>query len=166
MQDDSGKDQSKETQEKHDQQDHCQASQNHADKLLEKFIVRYAKPEDIPFIKKTWLYSYYNGKPENRRIKKDTFMREYSAEINNILMRPTTFVKVAHLPDEPDIIISFACLEYLDDCTILHYVYTKKMWRGMGAHNNLIPKYDFYSYITKIWEAICPKGPTYNPKLR
>jgi len=166
MQNDSDKVESKETEEKHNQQDYSEASQNNADELLNKFIVRYAKPADINFIKKTWLYSLYNGNFDFKRMKKDIFMREYSHVIDSILIRPDTFVKVAHLPDDQDIIISYAVVSYKENFNVLHFVYTKKMWRGMDAHVGLIPQYEYYSHNTKQWEKVCPRGPTYNPFLR
>jgi hypothetical protein len=155
---------SKEAQEKHNQQHDQKIEKDNAELVLEKFKIRYAKPNDIPFIKDTFLYSLYNGNDQYRRIQKDTFMKEYSRIIDLILTNPETFVKVAHLPDDEDIIISYAIVQYKEQFNILHFVYTKKMWRGQGAHLELMPnKYAYYTHITKQWLAIKPAQPTYNP---
>lgn len=159
-------DQSKETKEIDNQQHNPKAKENNADVILEKFKVRYAKPLDIPFIKDTFLYSLYNGNDQFKRIEKNTFMREYSKIIDVILMNPETFVKIAHLPDDEDIIISYAVVQYKENFNILHFVYTKKMWRGQRAHVNLLPEhYAFYTHITKQWLAVKPPKPSYNPFL-
>lgn len=131
---------------------------------MERFCVRYAKPEDIPFIKDTWLYSLYNGNDQFRRMEKNTFMREYSRVIDAILTNEETFVRVTHLPNEEDIIISYSVVQYKEDIVILHYVYTKKVWRGQEAHKLIMPQnYKFYTHITKQWLSIKPKEVIYNP---
>ena len=133
---------------------------------MNRFSVRYAKPNDIPFIKDTFLYSLYNGNSDYRRMEKHTFMREYSKIIDAILLSPETFVKVAHLPDDEDIIISYSVVQYKEDTSILHYVYTKKMWRGQRAHERLIPQgFKYYTHITRQWLTIKPKDTHYNPFL-
>lgn len=133
---------------------------------MERFKVRYAKPNDIPFIKDTFLYSLYNGNSDYRRMEKNTFMREYSRIIDSIILSPETFVKVAHLPDDEDIIISYSIVQYKEDHSILHYVYTKKAWRGQKAHELLLPtSYKYYTHITRQWLAIKPKESNYNPFL-
>lgn len=132
---------------------------------MDRFKVRYAKPNDIPFIKDTFLYSLYNGNSDYRRMEKDTFMREYSRVIDSIILNPEVFVKVAHLPDDEDIIISYSIVQYKENAIILHYVYTKKMWRGQEAHKKLIPNFQYYTHITRQWIAIKPKDTHYNPFL-
>jgi hypothetical protein len=134
--------------------------------MSDKFLIRYAKPKDIPFIKESFLYSLYNGNDHYRRIQKDLFMREYSHTIDSILTNPEVFVRIAHLPDDEDIIISYSIVQYKETYNALHFVYTKKMWRGQGAHIKLIPEsYFFYTHITKQWLAIKPDGISYNPFL-
>lgn len=134
--------------------------------MEDKFLIRYAKPKDIPFIKESFLYSLYNGNDHFRRIKKNIFMREYSRTIDLILTNPDVFVQIAHLPDDEDIIISYAIVQYNENFNALHFVYTKKMWRGQGAHHKLMPKnYCYYTHITKQWFAIKPDDISYNPFL-
>lgn len=136
------------------------------EEVTDRFLVRYAKPDDIPFIKDTFLYSLYNGNSDYRRMEKNTFMREYSRIIDTIILSPETFVKVAHLPNDEDIIISYAIVQYKEDTSILHYVYTKKMWRGQGAHLKLMPtNYKFYTHITRQWLSVKPENTIYNPFL-
>jgi hypothetical protein len=166
MQKDRSINQAEETKKEHDQQHNREASQDNAPVILEKFKVRYAKPNDIPFIKKTFLYALYNGSLDWHRMNKQDFMREYSRVLDLILTNPEVFVKIAHLPDDEDIIISYSIVQYKELFNILHFVYTKKMWRGQRAHLKLLPeKFDYYTHITKQWLAIMPPNTTYNPFL-
>lgn len=131
-----------------------------------EFAYRYAKPSDIGFIKKTWLYSLYNGNDDFQRMEKDTFMREYSPVIDMILTNPGTLTQVATLPDDDDFLISYAVIQYKQDMLpVLHFVYTKKMWRRQQAHLPLLPEFKFYTHITRTWKKIKPKNAYYNPFL-
>src|SRR6478735_7746180 len=105
---------------------------------MSEIAVRMAKPEDIGFIKKTWLYSFYNGNTDMQGIDKSIFMHEYAPIINGILTNAGTLVRVACLADDPNIIVSFSVVSHFEDSNgpvnILHFVYTKKLWRGVKIH--------------------------------
>lgn len=145
-----------------DHSDNHQEVKKNNDASLLRFKTRYAKPYDIPFIKKTWLYSLFNSSPY-RFMNKREFMSSYSKVIDYILTNPETLVRVAHLPDDEDIIISYSVMQH-KEYNILHFVYTKKMWRGQEVHNLIIPEYSYYTHITNQWIATKPTKP-FNPFL-
>lgn len=126
--------------------------------------IRLARPEDIPFLNNTWLYALYNGS-DYRNMDKDTFMRQYREVITNLMMKPGVNVTVAHLHDDENVIVGWACWEPLDSDNILHFIYMKKMWRRNGIHLQLIPKIKYYTHITRQFLKIKPKELIYNPFL-
>jgi hypothetical protein len=131
---------------------------------MSEIMVRMAKPGDIGFIKRTWLYSYYNGNTDMQRVEKDDFMEHYNVVLNKILTSPNTIVKVACLCDDPDTIISFSAVEYFGENKVLHFVYTKKLWRGNKIHDQIIPEdLSHYSHITRQYLKIKPKHLKFNP---
>ncbi len=134
---------------------------------MSEITTRLATPEDIPFIKKTWLYSYYNGNSEMQSIDKDTFMREHSKVITEILTAPSTFVHVACLTEDPSIVVAFAAVSRLDIGNVLHFMYTKKLWRGNKIHELIVPeKIHYYTHRTRQFLKIKSNELKYNPYLR
>lgn len=137
---------------------------------MSEIAVRVAKPEDIGFIKKTWLYSYYNGNTDMQNIDKSIFMHEYGQIINAILTHNSTLVRVACLADDPNIIVSFSVVGHFSDkekpVNVLHFVYTKKLWRGNEIHLQILPDdLQFCSHMTRQFYEIKPKTIKFNPFL-
>ena len=127
---------------------------------MSEIKIRLGKPEDIPFINNTWLYSLYNGS-QYSNMEKDTFMREYRQTIGTLMSKPGVTVTVACLQDDENVIVGWACWE----SDILHFIYMKKMWRRNGIHFQLIPEIKRYTHITRQFLKIKPKELVFNPFL-
>ena len=153
---------SKEAQEEHNLGNHQETQRDHDERIL-RFKVRYGKPYDIPFIKETWLYSLYNSSVF-RHMNKKEFMSYYSNVIDSILTNTQTLVRVSYLPDDEDIIISYSVMQHAPVANVLHFVYTKKMWRGQDAHKDLLPEFQYFTHVTDAWIKLKRKE-LFNPFL-
>ncbi len=75
-----------------------------------------------------------------------------------------TTVKVAHLRDDPDVILGYAVYKN----NRLDWVHVKKSWRNIGLANDLLPKdFSTVSHISTVGLAILRKTPgvRFNPFL-
>jgi hypothetical protein len=95
------------------------------------FDIRPARPLDIPFIYETWLKSYKHDSAFGKSVRSSVFFPAYGEVIDNILLSSTTII--ACHPEEPDIILGY--LVYSP--TILHYVFVKEAFRGLGIARTL-----------------------------
>lgn len=101
---------------------------------------RSGNDHDVPFIHSTWLKSLRYGNDWFKQIDQKAYFREYNKVIDRILAKPTTLIKIAHLADDPEIILGYAIFEPgVSRETILHWVYVKQAWRRIGIARLLIP---------------------------
>jgi putative ribosome biogenesis GTPase RsgA len=100
-------------------------------------------------------------------LKKDFFeFEKYHQIIEQILSRPEVFIRIAYLKDDPNIIVSYAILERVENKMLLHWVFTKEAWRKLGIAKAIIPeKIDYVTSLTKIGKAIKPIEWLFNPFL-
>lgn len=97
------------------------------------WVIREAKAEDLNFIYATWLnhYRYYSSLGKSCR--NSVFFAEYPKVIDELLERPSTKVLVACFPETKDVVLSYMVFEPL----ILHYVFTKEIYRKHGIARTL-----------------------------
>lgn len=104
----------------------------------------------------TYLKSLRFGNDFFREIDSDTYYAIHHQLLENTLKKPDVVVKLAVLPDDPDIVISWALIEK----NVLHYVHTKANIeaRKLGIAKSLIPEgIDTITHLTKIGLAIFKK---------
>src|SRR5271166_4068946 len=99
------------------------------------YIVRAARDTDVPFIYSAWLRSFYVSGTLTKHISKEVYFNYHKAITDRILLNPHTEVQVACEGDKEGPILGFSV--YTD--RILHYVYVKKAFRGLGLAHVLIP---------------------------
>lgn len=126
--------------------------------------VRGAEAGDIPFIFSTMLQGlYYDKDGWFGEIPKGIFMDNYHHVIEQLLMHPSTRVAVACDPTKPDVIRGYSI--YSADKPVLHWVFIKKAWRGIGIAKDLIPNnIKEVTHITQVGLSIIKKhGIVFNP---
>lgn len=133
----------------------------------EIIIVRNLLVTDLPFIYSTWLQGLYNGNHWFNQIKKHSFYTNYHKIIESLIEhKPSVIVNVAALKEDPDVIISYAVLDKIDDKTILHWVFTKKAFRRMGIAKMILdPKITHVTHLTNLGKNIKPREWDFDPFL-
>lgn len=91
--------------------------------------------DDYNFILATWLRGLYYGNDWFNKIPKTTFMENYHKVIDHIIKKPNTKIAVSCLLEDPNVILGYSVYEP----KILHWVFVKQPWRGIGIAKDLIP---------------------------
>lgn len=133
-------------------------------KELEELIeIRsYFRKEDTAIVFSSWLNGLYYGNSWFKCIPKTIFMNSYHDIVDKILNHKDTSALIAVLKEDTDVIVGYSI--YSEDK--LHWVYVKPHWRKKGIAKSLIPKdVDSVTHLTKVGEAIMPKGWVFNPFL-
>lgn len=124
--------------------------------LKSLYTIRDTISEDRPFIFSTFLRGLYYGDPYLARTPKNSFMPAYHRVLEHILDLPSVTVKVACLLDDPDVILGYAIIGGED--TVLHFVFVKSSWRGIGIARDLVPKtIKAVTHTTSVGDALLRK---------
>jgi hypothetical protein len=148
---------------------------NVSEKMTEDFTglydIRDYKESDKNFIMASFLKGLYYGDSWFSKIPKDVFMANYKRVIEYYLQPGKCAVKIACLPDDPDIIIGYSILSADYSAIVWVYVKNSKLpdgstWRRHGIGKRLVPQYPTaVLHLTKIGESLLSKYPTaiFNP---
>src|SRR6185312_5662341 len=122
------------------------------------FIIRDAEPTDLGFIHSTWLKGLYYGNDWFREIDQEIYCERYHQVVEHIIFGGKSTIKVACLREDPEVILSYAVFEKKEPGHILHWAFTKPIWRKMGIVKSILPQ-DIVSvtHLTKIGKSIKPK---------
>lgn len=101
--------------------------------------IRKATEADVPFIFSSWLKSYRQS-PTVRNIANTSYYTEHHKVIENLLQ--SCEVYVACKDTDTAEIYGFICAEVVSGIFVLHYVYTKHTYRGLGIANQLLSAYE------------------------
>jgi GNAT superfamily N-acetyltransferase len=129
--------------------------------------VRLAKAEDLNFVFSCWLRNYKHASLFAKNIKNDVFYKWHQKAIERIIERGAQ-IRIVHPAGDPETILGFACLELWDQKPLIHFVYIKKAFRGMGLAKQLLPEAALpgtYSHMTKILDLTRHPELVYNPYL-
>lgn len=133
---------------------------------VEKEIhIRGLDKGDVNYIYSTWLNGFYFGstRPKNPATKNTEFHFQNEV-VKTILDNPNTFVAIACLRSEPDVIIGYSVFETKDNSVTLHWVFVKEAWRRLGVATMIVPKeVNEVTHLTKLAKAIKPHKWNYNP---
>lgn len=127
------------------------------------WVLRAGVPDDHNFIKQTWLKCYRNS-AFARAIRDSVFFAFHHPIVERILARPGTAIRVACLPDAPEVILGYL----VHEGGVVHWVYTKGAFRRLGIASRLaegLPADFAFTHRTTEAEAMLRKYPnaTYNP---
>lgn len=110
------------------------------------YDIRDYTKDDRAFVLATFLRGLYYGDSWFGEIPKPIFMTNYSIIAEKLIDSPKTIIKVACLPDSPDVILGYSILSA--DFQGIHWMYVKSMWRKKGIAKSLTPQYA--SYVTHL----------------
>lgn len=122
---------------------------NSDDKISETpWRIRPASALDIPFIYSSWLKSFKHDSALGKSMRSSIYFEQYREVIDQILEDSQTFV--AHLPDEPNVIIGYIVFEsYASIPTAtIHYAFVKESFRRIGVFTSLLKLIDY----SKPWQ--------------
>lgn len=129
--------------------------------------IRDYVPDDRNFILTTFLRGLYEDNDFFHQIKKRTFFENYENGVKHLLTKPNSFTRVACLKESEDVILGYAILEKLEENFILHWVYTKHLWRKIGIAKDLLAPYKikYITHTTNMTEAFRPRRYQFQPFL-
>ena len=93
--------------------------------------IRQATANDVPLILSSWLQTGADS-PYGRMLGRRVWFAGHEKLLRERVL-PRAGALVAHLPDEPDVVLAWVCFEG----PALHYVYCKKRWRKLGVVQRL-----------------------------
>ena len=128
------------------------------------YNVRDGTENDKSFILATFLRGLYYGDSWFSLIPKDIFMENYKRLAEAIVTSPNVVVKIACLPDDPDVILGYSILSA--DYQTIHFVYVKSAWRKNGIAKSLCPKFPTsVTHLTGLGKELMKKfdGCVFNP---
>lgn len=122
--------------------------------------IRDANPDDKNFIFSTWLRGLRYGNDWFELIDKDIYYKVYHKVLEKLLTSGVE-IKVACLKEDHGVILAYSVYKN----NTLHWVFSKKSWRGIGLMRDLVPRHiDTISHVTAIGKSIAIKrGWKFNP---
>lgn len=110
--------------------------------------------EDENFIYDTWLKGLYFGNEQNKKMKPSVYFDYHRKIIDMILGSVKTMVKIVCLKEDPEVVLGYSVFED----HILHYIFIKHAWRGIGLTKYLLPeKLEHMTHTTPIGESFLRK---------
>ncbi len=95
-------------------------------------LIRRADADDAAFVFSYWLRDYYERSAFAKGITKATFMSLHHLLLERLIAR--SVMHIACDPEDPTVCFGFICAEG----PVLHYVYVKRRFRGMGVGGLLL----------------------------
>ena len=120
------------------------------------FIIRDGKESDKNFVLATFLRGLYYGDSWFSQIPKDIFMENYKLVAKALIDSPNCILKIACLPEDPDVILGYSILS--SDYMTIHWVYCKKVWRNKGIGRSLLPSYpNAVTHLSELGQRLVKK---------
>ncbi len=134
---------------------------------LDLIAIRRASIPDISFIYATCLPGIRHGGKYFKCMPDSLFYKKYRKIIDGILQKPETFVNIACLKEDPDVILGYAIMEENREVgLILHWVFTRPVWRNLGIAKLMLPKDILIcTHMTGIGKSLKPREWVYDPFL-
>lgn len=130
--------------------------------MIEQALIRFGTPDDVPFIYNSWLKSHrdvfrsenmdgsaFSAKDiEMRRQMKErhdqtkfmknvSYFSSYKKHVTNLLSRAQVLLAVDS--EKPDLIYAYLVFERVGkSATVVHYAYTKHVYRKLGLIKRLV----------------------------
>lgn len=100
-------------------------------------VIREAKAGDLHFVINSWIKSY-KVSGFARQVPSKVYYENHRRAITQTLQDDQTQVFVIGDPDDKDQIFSYCVFEETDVLSIVHYLYTKRAFRGLGFATKLL----------------------------
>jgi len=103
--------------------------------------IREYKESDIPFIYSNWLRDFKLNGMAVMKVRNNIFYLNHHKILDEIIERPTTKILVAHVTEDPDVILGFLAYEERNDRkNIAHYCLIKEQFKRFGIAKELLKK--------------------------
>ena len=99
-------------------------------------LVRGYKAEDLPMVFDSWLKDWRTSKWAGC-IPNNLYFETQRTLIEDLIARGAV-IQIAYPSGREDIILGWACAEAKEGKTVLHYLYTKDPFLGLGVSNLLL----------------------------
>jgi len=104
----------------------------------------------------TLLRGLYYGGSVFSDMKKQKFMSRYQVIAEQLVAKNEGSIKIACLKEDSSVILGYAIVN--NDGTVLHFVFCKKPWRGIGVIKDLVPNtVTTVTHLTKTGMSILKK---------
>ena len=127
---------------------------------MEEIVIREFRTEDIPFITNSWLTSFRDQSFFTRDIPKHIYFKCHGELASRILQRHTSLTLVAASKEDSDIIIGYLVTEKTRGYDIVHYVYVKRAFNGLGICKLLFGaagEFEYASHLTRSGKSLIEK---------
>lgn len=128
------------------------------------YELRNFKDSDKNFVLATFLRGLYYGNSWFNLVPKDIFMKEYKVIAEALISNSNTFISIACLKEDPDVILGYSILS--SNFNTIHWVYVKSNWRRNGIGSSLLPLYPTtFSHLSELGRTLMSKYPNtiFNP---
>lgn len=122
------------------------------------YNIRDANKNDHNFILATFLRGVYHGDTFFSSVPKDLFMSRYKLVAQALVGDENTKIKVACLPEDPDVVLGYSILS--NDYSTINFVFVKNAWRRKGIGRSLVPLNPAYvvpQHVTSIGKSLMHK---------
>ena len=112
--------------------------------MSDGFTLRPMTKDDEGFVYRAWLEGYWQHCPESAYMPKSEWFCRWHRVIERLLEAEATQVQVAHVENQPDVLLGFACATL----GVLHWAYVKQTFRGLGICRSLVSATSATGYIS------------------
>lgn len=124
-------------------------------------ILRPGEESDFSLIFSTWLKGLKYANSWFNEIESNSYFKHYQGVIETILNSGETTLTVAALKDSEDVVLGYSVTRLPN---ILHWVYVKPAWRGIGLARDLVPTtIQIVTHLTNVGRSIKPASVAFDP---
>lgn len=102
---------------------------------LDEVLIRKAGDSDLGFVLSTWIKGYRYS-PEVLRVGRRVFLKTHKERMRKLIARSSVLVCCDR--QERDELFAYVVLERLNDGCIIHWLYTKPLYREFGLARILL----------------------------
>lgn len=126
----------------------------------EEIVIRQYQPADRAFITNSWLKSYKDESNFAKGIPSPLYYEWHGEIVNRILDRDSATTLIAASQSDDDVIIGYSVTEKIHLKTVIHYVYVKRAFNGLGICKMLLDvaqKIEYSSHMTRSGMGLADK---------
>lgn len=127
------------------------------------YNIREGKDSDKNFVLATFLRGLYYGDSWFSEMPKDLFMSNYKHIAQALIDSSKSNIRIACLPEDPDVILGYSIIS--KDDTTTHWVYVKSIWRKKGIGRALLPtNFNCVTHLSELGRVLSKKfNVVFNP---
>ncbi len=106
--------------------------------VSDEVAFRAPTPDDLGFVLKSWIRTYANS-PWAGALSRERLVAAIKGTITDLIERGAE-VTIACSRRRPEVIYGFVCHEAGYDWPVIHFVFVKPLYRGMGIGKELVAR--------------------------